>query len=234
MKKLNKQINSDLSSLVNWLRANKISLNAKKTEIVIFRSRHKKVTKQLNFRISGQKISPSPFIKYLGLKLDENLSFTPHLNDLSLKLSRAVGMLSKVRHFVNYETLLNIYHAIFNSHIRYGCQVWGLSSHCSLKKITSLQNRALRTIHFQTFFANADILYYVSKIIKLTDQIKILNCILVWEQQHSKLPLTFKDFFVQTREKHSHNLRSVTARNLYLPSSKTVKYGINSIIHQCR
>ena len=231
LKKLNSHINCDLSSLISWLRANKISLNTKKTEVVIFRSRFKKITKKLNLRISGEKINPVQSIKYLGLKLDGNLSFIPHLNDLSLKLSRSNGMLSKIRHYVTYETLMNIYHAIFHSHLRYGCQVWGQIKSSSLKKVISLQNKAMKIIHFQSFFSNADLLYYLSKTVKLIDQIKILNCILVWEQQHSKLPLTFKNFFTQTKQHHGHNLRSVTNHNLFLPSSRTVGYGLNSVIH---
>ena len=187
LKKLNRNINSDLSSLVNWLRANKISLNTKKTEIVIFKSRHKQITKNLNFRLSGQKVIPVQTVKYLGLKLDESLSFTPHLNELSLKLSRSNGMLSKIRHYVNYETLINIYHAIFGSHLRYGCQVWGQIKHNSLKKVSSLQNRAMKIIHFQPLISSSDLLYYLSKTVKLLDQIKILNCVLVWEQQHYTL-----------------------------------------------
>ena len=111
--------------MVNWLRANKISLNTKKTELVLFKNKYAHVNKQLNFRISGQKIIPVASIKYLGIKLDENLTFQPHHNELALKLSRSNGMLAKVRHFVNLETLTNIYHAIFASHIRYSCQTWG-------------------------------------------------------------------------------------------------------------
>ena len=59
LKKLNKQVNTDLTSLVNWLRANKISLNTNKTELMIFKSRNKQINKHLNFRISGQKNNSS-------------------------------------------------------------------------------------------------------------------------------------------------------------------------------
>ena len=49
-------VNHDLQLLCQWLRANKLSLNADKPELVIFRSKTNKITKKLNFRISGQKI----------------------------------------------------------------------------------------------------------------------------------------------------------------------------------
>ena len=53
LKKINKYINHDLSQIVQWLRSNRISLNAGKTEIILFRPKGKNITKNLNFRISG-------------------------------------------------------------------------------------------------------------------------------------------------------------------------------------
>ena len=70
MKKINSYINHDLKLIVHWLRANRISLNVDKTEIIIFRPKGKDVTKKLNFRISGQQIYISKQVKYLGLTLD--------------------------------------------------------------------------------------------------------------------------------------------------------------------
>ena len=54
---INKKINRDLKSIAEWLKANKISLNSGKTELVLSRSKDKKITKNMNFRISGQKIN---------------------------------------------------------------------------------------------------------------------------------------------------------------------------------
>ena len=71
LKKLNKKINRDLKLIVEWVRANKLSLNVNKTEIIIFKSKNKTITKHLNFRISGQKIKPSNQVKYLGVVLQE-------------------------------------------------------------------------------------------------------------------------------------------------------------------
>ena len=55
LKKINKYINHDLAQIVQWPRANRISLNSNKTEIILFRPKNKKVSKKLNFRVSGQK-----------------------------------------------------------------------------------------------------------------------------------------------------------------------------------
>ena len=56
LKQLNKKVNRNLKLTVEWVRANKLSLNANKTEIIIFKPRNKMITKHLNFRLSDHKI----------------------------------------------------------------------------------------------------------------------------------------------------------------------------------
>ena len=96
LKQINKLINYDLSLLVQWLRSNKISLNTSKTEILIFRPKGKSSTKHLNFRIIGEKINTSSTVNYFGVLLHENLQWQTHIESLITKLSRAVGLLSKI------------------------------------------------------------------------------------------------------------------------------------------
>ena len=106
LKDINKMmINCDLKSIAEWLKANKISLNSGKTELVLFRSKDKKVTKNMNFRISGQKINMISQTRYLGLMLDEHLTFKYYLQNLKLKLNRANCLPSKIRYYVKFPLL---------------------------------------------------------------------------------------------------------------------------------
>ena len=111
LKKLNKHINRDLKFVVQWIRANKLSLNTGKTKIVIFKSRNRKISKHLNFRISGQKIVPVDSVKYLGLTLQNDLHWKMHLTSLEKKLSRSIGLPSKIRHYVPKFLLKTIYYS---------------------------------------------------------------------------------------------------------------------------
>ena len=134
LKKINSLINHDLALLVQWLRANKISLNTSKTEIIIFRPKHKIITKHLNFRISGEKINLSTTVKYLGVILHEHLEWQGYVNSLLIKLSRTAGLLSRIRHYVPKFLLRTIYFSIFNSHLIYTCQIWG-QKESTIKKL---------------------------------------------------------------------------------------------------
>ena len=142
LKKLNKHINRDLKFVVQWIRANKLSLNTGKTKIVIFKSRNRKISKHLNFRISGQKIVPVDSVKYLGLTLQSDLHWKMHLTSLEKKLSRSIGLLSKIRHYVPKFLLKTIYYSIFNSHLIYGCEVWNKTkTMCLLKDYKSFKKK---------------------------------------------------------------------------------------------
>ena len=63
-------------------------------------------------------------VKYLGLKIDEHLTWTPHIDGISAKLNKANAMISKIRHFVDQKTLKAIYHVIFESHLYSSSLVW--------------------------------------------------------------------------------------------------------------
>ena len=172
MKKINKHINHDLSLIVQWLRSNKINLNVDKTELVIFSPKRKQITKHLNFRISGQKIEISTRVKYLGIQIDQHLNWNEHIKNIIPKLTRAIGTLSNIYHYVPKLFLQTINHSIFNSHVIYACQVWGQNENC-LKKLSSLQNKAIKIINFKQEDFPVNELYNVNGVLKIKDYIYI-------------------------------------------------------------
>ena len=88
IKKLSKLVNADLKHLLNWLNANKISFNVKKTEIIFFKSKLKKLEGDLKIKSCVKRLYPTESVKYLGVKIDANLTWQHHVNDLSIKLNR--------------------------------------------------------------------------------------------------------------------------------------------------
>ena len=139
------KLNRELKCLQEWLLANKISLNASKTEIIFFKKpRSASPPPSLKIKINGIRMYPTNFIKYLGIYLDNNLSSITHCQQLLPKLRRANGILAKTGHFVPKHEILSIYHSIFSSHILYGCQTWGQHTNNYFKKIETLQNNALK------------------------------------------------------------------------------------------
>ena len=145
IKKLNKQVNADLKHLVNWLNANKISLNAKKTETVIFKSKQKKLEGDLKVKLCGKSLYPTESVKYLGVKIATNLTWQHHVNDLSIKLKRANAVPFKMRKYVSLKKLRYIYFPIFVSYVSYCCLVWA-QNFSAIQPILILQTRLLELL----------------------------------------------------------------------------------------
>ena len=224
LKQINKLINHDISLLIQRLRSNKISLNTSKTKILIFRPKGKLIIKHLNFRISGEKINTSSTVNYLGVLLHENLQWQTHIDSLITKLSTAVGLLSKIRYYVPKYLLRTIYFSIFNSHMIYTCQVWG-QNQAKIKQISELQDKALRIINFKPKNYPVSELYKSNEILKLTDYIKLLNCMFVKNTLSANQIPIFNNFFKKTNEIHSHNTRHTSRNTVELPQPMTESYG---------
>ena len=182
LKKINKHINHDLKLLTTWLRANRISLNTSKTEILLFRPKSKRnITKHLNFRISGQYIPRTTQVKYLGLThtMNEHLDWDLYFSQLKKKLNRGIGLLSKIRYFTSKHLLKTLYFSLFTSKLIYGCQIWGQDQNEEFKKIERLQEKAIRIINFLPLNAPVEKQIYEMNIIKLKDFLMLQNILAI-------------------------------------------------------
>ena len=140
-------VNFDLKRVTAWLRLNKLSLNAAKTELIFFHSRRRPLEYgSIYIKFNGVRLTPVDHVKYLGVYLDSYLSWEYHIHELSKKLSRANGILSKLRYNVQRELLLQVYYAVFYSHLIYGCSVWGLASDGLISGIEVLQRKCVRCL----------------------------------------------------------------------------------------
>ena len=232
LKQLKKQLNHDLRQLCNWLKANKISLNCSKTELILFRHPNKQINYDLKVKINGKKLIASHFVKYLGIFLDSHLNWSYHADCLATKLTRAAGMLAKIRHYVSSGTLRNIYFGIFSSLLTYGCQVWGQFSNKHICRLQHIQNRAIKIINFANFREPLDPLYYKSKILKLSDYVKLLNFNYVHNTLNGNLPVPLKNAFTVATNTYSHDTRGASNHKMLLPKVRTQPYGICSVKYQ--
>ena len=185
--------------------------------------------------MNGHRVRPSDSIKYLGIFLDSTLSGKSHCEILTKKLQRANGMLSKIRHYVPSSELRSIYHAIFSSHIMYGCQIWGQSITTDTEKVFKLQNRALRIIDFADYRADVNPIYASKSILKLEDNIKMQNCLFVYDFLNKNLPECFDNYFQRLEEIYTEDITTINSELgcLYTPFVATTKYGLQSITRQC-
>ena len=108
--------------------------------MVIFKSRQNKFEGDLKIKIFGKRLYLTESVKYLGVKIDTNLSWQYHVNDLSIKVNRANALLFKMRKHVSLKILRSIYFAIFDSHLSYCCLVWP-QNYSTIQRIKILQKK---------------------------------------------------------------------------------------------
>ena len=229
-------INTELKQVVSWLKLNKLSLNAGKTELIFFHSqRHILNYDSISIKFNGKKLFPVDQIKYLGMYIDKYLSWNFHIQQLSKKLSRANGILSKLRHNASIETCLKVYYALFYSHLTYGCNIWGLTSEENINKIEVLQKKCLRIMTFSDFNSHSNPLFIDLKIIKTRDVIKLHQLNVVYQFYNKVIPLDLQKLFIFNSDIHTTNLQLNSTRKnlLHIPSIKTVTYGNKSIKFLC-
>ena len=110
--------NTELTKVYEWLTANRLTLNIKKSNYVIFRPHQKALVHQPklhmfdNEKQSQSNLECKDYVKYLGMLLDKNLIFTNHIDQIIIKISKTVGMIAKLRHFLPRKTLIQIYNSL--------------------------------------------------------------------------------------------------------------------------
>ena len=119
IKSLETLVNCELYKVCNWLTANRLTLNIKKSNYVIFRPYQKrlalkpKIVVYDNVQSKSVNLECKDYVKYLGVLIDCSLSWKFHIEHIVIKISRLVGIIAKLRHFVPRNTLLRIYHILW-------------------------------------------------------------------------------------------------------------------------
>ena len=109
---LAKKMNQDLKNLSQWLKASKIFLNVKKTELIIFHPKNTKQDYGVKCKLSGRR-TPISTVKHLGILLDEHLLWTKQVNWVNSKLNQTIGILSKLEYKTSLPILKIVYHSLF-------------------------------------------------------------------------------------------------------------------------
>ena len=138
-------VNREVCSVVNWLNSNKMSLNIDKTHFMIFKPKRKKIDDSFDIVVNGSKIDKVKSTKFLGVIIDSELSWKPHVDAICSKIAKNIGIMTKARSVFNKDTLLSLYYSFIYPYISYCIYVWGSTFETYLKKMF-LQKRAIRII----------------------------------------------------------------------------------------
>ena len=127
--------------------------------------------------------------------IDNHLSWKHHINYVALKISRNIGILSKLRHFVLLKTLFGIYNSLILPYLSYGLVAWGQAAKPHLEKLLRFQKRAVRLINFAPFCCHAIPYFLHSNIMPITMLCFKLSSMLMFDVYNNTAPQYFTSLY---------------------------------------
>ena len=155
-------ITNDLLNAGNWFRANKLKLNFKKSQFVIFSS--SPLLQRPTLFLDAIPIEPTDSVNYLGVILDSALHFNEHVSHICSKVSRTLGTLRHIGYLLPLSARKLVYKALVLPHFNYCSTIWSSASAASINRLNVLLNKVCRAVllvkwdqyHAQDLYRNLD------------------------------------------------------------------------------
>ena len=187
-----KILNDELEKISEWLAANELSLNVGKSKLLVFNNK-KKV--KIDIILNGQSLQEVDHAKYLGILIDNKLSWSYQINAVKLKISRGLGLQAKIRHYVPKNTSRSLYFSFINCHMDYNLLNWGMAAPSKLEPIHSKVNKALRIMTFSKRDSPSIPLYKELNILPLEKAFELKNAKHMWKLHNGYLPESITSSF---------------------------------------
>ena len=200
-------MNSELKNLDTWFRSNKLSLNATKTNYILFRPKNKKISSDYDLYINNVKLSHVTNTNFLGVQIDEFLNWDLHCNKLIKKLSSSLYMLNSTKNLIPTHVLNILYSSIFESHLRYGILFWSNTTLKNLNKIYKMQKKAIRIITKSAYNAHTGASFKKLNILNIYQLIKKEHAMVIYRKTRNLLPLNISNLFTINTSVHQHYTR---------------------------
>ena len=220
---LQKQVNIELDKVHKWLKDNKLFINYKKSNFLIFtKKRHKH---NFQIKLGTEILNQETSTNYLGITLDDKLNWEPHLNKLKAKLARNCFVIYKIKRYVNESTLKMLYYSFIHPHIQYGISTWGKAANKLISKIFILQKSVIKTICNKNRREPSTPLFKRLGILKLNDLYTFQTAKLMFKLKNGTI--VGENTLTEISNIHYHNTRLADNFNFFI-SRKRTKLGQQS------
>ena len=106
---LESKLNSDLATVSNWFSSNLLTLNISKCNFVIFgNSRRIKLVNNVSLKVNSTAVERSDLFKYLGVVINQTMSWSEHIDTISTKINQRIGMIKRIRHLLPLHAKLQL------------------------------------------------------------------------------------------------------------------------------
>ena len=202
------KLNSDLELVSDWLYANKLTLNAKKTKTMLFGT-HQRLSRlrELCIKAGDTVLEQVPSFKYLGLHLDSVLNWRKHTEVLAAKAAQRIGVLKRTRVCLTKDTANLLYKSLILPIINYGNTVWTKGPKENLQRLQRLQNRAGRVVLRCPPRTHIADIHSSLGWMTCSDSASLHKCLLVGRCLLGEVPQYLLGKFTRVDTIHSHRTR---------------------------
>jgi hypothetical protein len=210
-------INAELDKVSNWFKANKLSVNASKTNYMIMGTSHMTSAEKLqniNVLLDDTTLERVEYTKFLGILIDENLTWKNHINCISKTLSRNIGIMNKLKVYVPERILHSLYCTFILPYLNYGILIWGDTCKTYLDKHIKLQKWAVRIISNSHFRSHTKPLFVRHNVLNVEDMYSLELGVFMFKYSINELPQTFHNYFSKRSDIHDYQTRHKNDLNL--------------------
>ena len=216
---LQRILNTELPKLSLWFRSNKLSLNLKKTNYIHFQSRKNATDKPIpEIVLDGEYLEKKQNTKFLGTIINENLKWSDHVHYVSKRVSRTVGLLYKLKHYVPLNILYMLYNSLILPYMSY-CNILWADSKVYTDKMLLLQKKAIRVCTNAGYRDHTDPLFARLKTLKVTDINFLQKALFMFRLHNDSLPSHFPPMFCLNRNIHTYPTRQSNKYHLCNPKT---------------
>ena len=191
-------LNMQLRFMEQWFHSKRLSLNISKTKYMVFGREKEIETLPLHLptlTLGGSNIKRCYFTKFLGVVIDENLTWSRHISMVESKISRNIGLIGKARRYLNSSATRGLYFAFVHPYISFGNIAWGSTNRTKLEKIHKLQKRAVRVISYAEKTSHSRPIMKYHKILNIYELNIFQTLNFVYKHQHNMLPTVLDNYF---------------------------------------
>ena len=216
--------NAICNQLNNWFTCNRLTINCAKSICILFFPTKSDedfiVAQDLKILLNNREICRSTCTKFLGLWMDDKLTFKQHINYLTCKVNGMNSMLFKRKAYIPLQCRRSLYIALINSSLHYAIEIYGNASMNILKPLCIAVNKLLRNLQDENRFSNVKQLYcnYTVLPIHLLHKLAIGKMIYKCLNQGCSSSVT-REMFDLNHPYHSYNTRLGASNFLYTASS---------------
>ena len=143
MHELETTVNSELAQVQEWLTLNQLTLNIYKKNFIIFKSHKKRLRRDLRLTLNGTVLQRVEDSKFLGIVIDQHLTWKNHIDYITKKILRITGLLCRIRFYVNQTHLKMLYNSLIYPYLHYGNIVWANNYPTRLDTLFKLQKKSI-------------------------------------------------------------------------------------------